>query len=48
MERNTPDGVGAERFDFKGQTVYALHDYSCVSSVHFYLANGKKVGEQVD
>lgn len=42
MERNTPDGVGAEKLTFKGIPVYVLHDYSCVSSAHFYTADGKK------
>lgn len=43
MERNVADGTGAERFTFQGKTVYALHDYSCVSSAHFYLEDGKKL-----
>ena len=48
MERNTPDGVGAEKLLFKGVPVYVLHDYSCVSSAHFYTADGKKHYTEVD
>jgi hypothetical protein len=48
MERNIPDGVGAEKLLFKGVPVYVLHDYSCVSSAHFYTEDGKKHFSQVD
>lgn len=41
MERTIADGTAAEKFVFKGVTVYALHDFSCVSSAHFYTENGK-------
>ncbi|MBI4815680.1 MAG: hypothetical protein HY791_05470 [Deltaproteobacteria bacterium] len=42
-ERNTPDGVGLEKMTFQGKTAYAIHDYSCVSSVAIFSEEGKKL-----
>ncbi len=42
-ERNTPDGVGLERVSFQGRDAYAIHDYSCVSSVALYTPEGKQL-----
>jgi hypothetical protein len=48
MERTCSDTVGAEKLEFQGQTLYALHDYSCVSSVHLYTEDGKRVLYQTE
>ncbi|MEW5848469.1 MAG: hypothetical protein AB2A00_06620 [Myxococcota bacterium] len=48
MERNIADGTGAEVIKYEGRKLFVLHDYSCVSSSHFYTAKGTKVATVVD
>ena len=48
MQRTIADGTGAEKFTFKGQEIYALRDFSCVSSAHFFDAQGHKLLSIVD
>lgn len=43
MQRNTPDGTGIEKIRFQGRDAYAIHDYSCVSSVAVYSADGEQL-----
>lgn len=48
MERTIADGTAAEKLTFQGHTLYALRDFSCVSSVHFFTEDGKRVLAFVD
>ena len=43
MERTIADGTGIEKAVVEGVTVFVLHDYSCVSSAHFYTPQGTKL-----
>jgi hypothetical protein len=38
--RNASDSTGAEKISFKGKTIYALHDFSSVTSSYFFTASG--------
>ena len=41
--RNASDSTGAEKFSFRGKTLYALHDFSSVTSSYYLTEKGTQI-----